>query len=166
MLIAPRISLQKTNELLKAFLETSSTAHSTFHIEKAEANPTILHAEGSSSGYEQAKHAIERDLKYVMRSHSATSATREDSVTYSVHYSDVNGLSKLENYILGLEVGKYFGESLHIFLSLNHVVFLQRSPEICNRGFQLSYSTEILLLNNIRVPGPLVYFIHFDFATT
>lgn len=127
--MTPRISLQKTNELLKAFLETSSTAHSTFHIEKAEANPAILHAEGSSSGYKQAKHAIERDLKYVMRSHPATGATRQDSVTYSVHYSDINGLSKLENYILGLEVGNYFGESLHILLSLNYVVFVRRSLE-------------------------------------
>lgn len=118
MLTTSRISLQKTNELLKAFLETSSTAHSTFHIEKAETNPTILHAEGSSSGYEQAKHAIERDLKYVMRSHPAIGAAQQDSVTYSVHYSDVNGLSKLENYILGLEVGKYFGESFQISLCL------------------------------------------------
>lgn len=95
--------------MLKAFLKTASTAHSTFHVEKAEANPIILHAEGSSTGYKQAKHAIERDLKHVMRAHTA----QDEAVTYSVHYSDVNGLSRLENYILGLEVGKYLGEYIH-----------------------------------------------------
>lgn len=95
------------------FEQTATTAHSKFHTEKAEVNPAIFHAEGSSNGYEQARHAIERDLKHVMRSHTG----QEGSVTYSIHYSDVNGLSKLENYILGLEIGKYFGKSLiHPFI--------------------------------------------------
>lgn len=103
-----RSSLQETYELLRLFEQTATTAHSKFHTEKAEANPAIFHAEGSSNGYEQARHAIERDLKHVMRSHTG----QEGSVTFSIHYSDVNGLSKLENYILGLEIGKYFGEYL------------------------------------------------------
>jgi len=45
-----------------------------------------------------------------MRAHAAQS----QKVTYSVHYSDVNGLSRLENYILGLETAKYFGMSYHL----------------------------------------------------
>jgi len=86
------------------FVKTASTAHSTFHTEKAEGNPAIFHAEGPA-GFEKAKHAVERDLTHVMRAYAA----RSEKVTYSVHYSDVNGLSRLENYILGLEIAKYFG---------------------------------------------------------
>ena len=101
-----RSSLKDMTEVLKSFLKTASTAHSSFHTDKVETNPAILHAEGSSKGYEQAKDAIERDLKHVLRSHT----DQQDSVTYSVHYSDINGLSKLENFILGLEIGTYLGE--------------------------------------------------------
>ena len=111
-----RCSLKDMTEVLKSFLKTASTAHSSFHTEKAEANPAILHAEGSSKGYEQAKHAIERDLKHVLRSHTG----QQDSVTYSVHYSDVNGLSKLENFILGLEIGTYLGELSSLTTNNNH----------------------------------------------
>lgn len=113
-----RSSLQETYELLRLFEQTATTAHSKFHTEKAEANPAIFHAEGLSNGYEQARHAIERDLKHVMRSHTG----REGLITYSIHYSDVNGLSKLENYILGLEIGKYFGKDLILFSPLSSCV--------------------------------------------
>lgn len=99
-----RSSIHHMAELLKLFHTSASTAHSTFHVEKAEANPAVLHADGSA-GFEKAKHAVERDLKKVLKSHAAQSG----SVTFSVHYSDVNGLSRLENYILGLEIAKYLG---------------------------------------------------------
>lgn len=92
---------------MKVYVGTASTAHSTFHVEKEEANPAIIHAEGGlSRGYNQARQAIERDLEHVMQ--SCTSQAK--GTTYSIHYSDVNGLSRLENYILGLEIGMYFGE--------------------------------------------------------
>lgn len=110
-----RSSIHQIVELLKHFDKGASTAHSTFHVEKAEANPAVVHAEGHA-GFEKAKHAIERDLKHVMRSQTS----QQGSVTYSVHYSDVNGLSRLENYILGLEIAKYLG----MYLALAPVVGL------------------------------------------
>jgi hypothetical protein len=63
-------------------------------------------AEGDSSGYEEARHAIAEALDHVLRPHDG----QKDGVTYSVHYSDVNGLSRLENYILGLEIATYLSE--------------------------------------------------------
>jgi len=102
-----RTGIHHTAELLKHFVKSTSTAHSKFHVEKAEGNPAVLHAEGPA-GFEKAKHAVERDLEHVLRAHSA----QKGQVTYSVHYSDTNGLSRLENYIIAGEIAQYLGSSL------------------------------------------------------
>ena len=102
-----RSSIHHVAELLKSFAKSASTAHSKFHVEKAEGNPAVLHADGPA-GFEKAKHAVERDLKHAMRAH----ATQEGDVTYSVHYSDVNGLSRLENYIIAGEAAQYLGKAV------------------------------------------------------
>ncbi|GAB7352031.1 hypothetical protein MBLNU459_g2544t1 [Dothideomycetes sp. NU459] len=128
-----RMSIEALEKLLEVFLEMSSTAFSTFHVEKAEANPAILHAEGSSNGFEKAKHAVERDLKHVMR--QGTAWTRGSDLTYSVHYSDVNGLSRLENYILGLEIAKYL-ESANLPCAISSSTLLQHDK--LARGFAIS----------------------------
>jgi hypothetical protein len=36
---------------------------------------------------------------------------RGDVIVYSVHYSDINGLSRLENNILAHEISEYFGKT-------------------------------------------------------
>jgi hypothetical protein len=33
-------------------------------------------------------------------------------IVYSVHYSDINGLSRLENNILAHEISEYFGKTI------------------------------------------------------
>lgn len=100
-----RTSIREIAELVKIFAKSTSTAHSKFHVEKAEGNAAVLHTEGPA-GFEKAKHAVERDLKHAMRAHTS----QEGEVTYSVHYSDTNGLSRLENYIIAGEVAQYLGE--------------------------------------------------------
>lgn len=100
-----RTSIHQTAELVKLFVKSASTAHSKFHVEKAEGNPAVLHAEGPA-GFENAKHAVEMDLKHAMKAHAA----QEGPVTYSVHYSDTNGLSRLENYIIAGEIAQYLGQ--------------------------------------------------------
>lgn len=100
-----RSNTHEVNELLKAFVKTASTAHSKFHTEKAEGNPAVLHADGAA-GFEKAKHAVERDLKHVMKAHEG----QQEEVVYSVHYSDVNGLSRLENYIIAGEIANHLGK--------------------------------------------------------
>lgn len=76
-----------------------------FGTEKTGANPSIVHA-GSSASFESAKFAIEKDLIHVLRSHTA----QEGPAVYSIHYSDINGLSKLENYLLAHEIFTYAGK--------------------------------------------------------
>ncbi|KAK0248940.1 hypothetical protein LTR91_003614 [Friedmanniomyces endolithicus] len=127
---ACRKSVQDVTELLKLFMENASTAHSKFHVEKAGGKPAMLHFEGAA-GYEKAKHAVERDLKHAMKAHSA----QEGEVTYNVHYSDVNGLSRLENYIIAGEIAQYL-ESQSIPYRLSHSTIVDHSDAA--RGFSIS----------------------------
>ncbi|KAK5111308.1 hypothetical protein LTR85_012203 [Meristemomyces frigidus] len=125
-----RTSIHQLTELLKIFTENASTAHSKFHVERAEGNAAVLHAEGAA-GFEKAKHAVERDLKHAMKAHVA----QEGGVTYSVHYSDTNGLSRLENYIIAGEVAQYL-DSQRVPYHLSHSTILNHLDAA--RGFGIS----------------------------
>lgn len=128
-----RTSIHQIGELLKLFAKSASTAHSKFHTEKAEGNPAVLHAEGKA-GFEKAKHAVERDLKHVMKAMKAHTA-QEGQVTYSVHFSDVNGLSRLENYIIAGEIAQYL-DAQNIAYRLSHSTILNHKDTA--RGFAIS----------------------------
>ncbi|KAM3419978.1 hypothetical protein BST61_g3292 [Cercospora zeina] len=120
-----------TSDLLKAFVKDASTAHSRFHTEKAEGNPAVLHIDGAQ-GFEKAKHAVERDLKHVLKTHDSQEAK---GTVYSVHYSDVNGLSRLENYIMAGEIANYLN-SQNLPYTLSHSTILNHADQA--RGFSIS----------------------------
>ncbi|KAL9079327.1 MAG: hypothetical protein Q9157_001757 [Trypethelium eluteriae] len=105
-----KVSLHQTADLLKVFLKTVTTSSATFQTGISDGKPVVLYGHGSEP-YESAKGALQKDLKQAMKAHTA----QNKSVTYSVHYSDINGLSRLENSILGLEIVSFLGKS---FLSL------------------------------------------------
>lgn len=105
-----RMNPHNVAELLKNFVKSVQATHSKFHAEKADENPAIAHAYGVS-GYEKARHAIERDLKQVLQT-AEVSAGKD--LVYSVHFSDLNGLSRLENYIVAGEIGQYLGRPLFL----------------------------------------------------
>lgn len=100
-----RASMPKVVELLTLYIKSASTATSSFHTAKVGDGPAVLHAEGAQ-GFAQAKHAVHRDLKAVL-----SKAAGKAGDVFSVHYSDINGLSRLENYILAKNIAEYFGES-------------------------------------------------------
>ncbi|KAK3110022.1 hypothetical protein LTR53_016124 [Teratosphaeriaceae sp. CCFEE 6253] len=127
---ACKSSTKEIAELLKGFIRNASTAHSKFHIEKVDGSPALMHADGAA-GYEKAKHAVERNLKHAMEAH----ASRGGDVTYSVHYSDVNGLSRLENYIIAGSIAQYL-DSASIPYRLSHSTILDHSDAA--RGFSVS----------------------------
>ncbi|KAK3065895.1 hypothetical protein LTR53_017917, partial [Teratosphaeriaceae sp. CCFEE 6253] len=127
---ACKSSTKEIAELLNGFIRNASTAHSKFHIEKVDGNPAVMHADGAA-GYEKAKHAVERNLKHAMKAH----ASRDGDVTYSVHYSDVNGLSRLENYIIAGSIAQYL-DSENISYRLSHSTILDHSDAA--RGFSVS----------------------------
>ena len=102
--------MHQTAELLKSFLKSVTTSSATLQTTAKNDKPIVLYSQGSAP-YESAKHALQSDLKQAMKSHMA----QEKSVTYSVHYSHINGLSQLENNILGLEISSFLGISLASF---------------------------------------------------
>ncbi|KAL0261980.1 hypothetical protein SLS55_003415 [Diplodia seriata] len=97
-----RTSIHQTAELLKLFMKTAVTTKSEFHPAKQGENASIIHEVGHAE-FETATKALEKDLTHVLRSQ----ASQTGSVTYSVHYSDINGLSQLENYIVAYEISNY-----------------------------------------------------------
>ncbi|KAF2237030.1 Dak phosphatase [Viridothelium virens] len=100
-----KVSLHQTADLLKVFLKTVTTSSATFQTGISDGKPVVLYGHGSEP-YESAKGALQKDLKQAMKAHTA----QNKSVTYSVHYSDINGLSRLENSILGLEIVSFLDE--------------------------------------------------------
>ena len=103
-----RTSIHQTAELLKSFAKSASTTHCRFHTEKVDGNPAVLRPDGPAA-FESARQAVERDLGYVMKDEAHT--VQSVAVVFSVHFSDLNGLSRLENYILAGEIAHYLSTS-------------------------------------------------------
>lgn len=78
---------------------------SSFQEKKTRSGPSVAHAEGVAE-FNSAKKAIDRDLGYLLDAEPS----QVTNVVYSVHYSDVNGLSRLENNILAHEISVYLGK--------------------------------------------------------
>src|SRR4051812_17022461 len=100
-----RSSIENTKELVEHFIKSATKTTSRFHEQKSGNAPFVFHA-FEMSEFSSAKVAIGKDLTYLLGSKHSPG----DSV-YSVHYSDVNGLSRLENNILAHEISEYFGQS-------------------------------------------------------
>ncbi|KAI9821303.1 MAG: Dihydroxyacetone kinase 2 [Pycnora praestabilis] len=116
-----KISIDNVTELLKIFLKAATKTTSAFDIVKAGGNPSVVHA-GRSASFESAKLSIDKDLVHALRSHTV----KEGSVIFAVHFSDINGLSRLETYLLAHGISAYLNEqsiASHITSStiLDHV---------------------------------------------
>jgi hypothetical protein len=105
-LIVGRASLEKTKTLLGHFMKSGTWTNSTFLEEKTGNSPSVDHA-CDIVEFDSAKNAIDRDLGGLLNS----SPNPKTDVIYSVHYSDTNGLSKLENNILAHEISQHLGET-------------------------------------------------------
>ena len=103
-----RSSLHHMGELFKHFLGNATSTRTKFSADKNDKSPAVVHEHGDAI-FESAKKALRKDLEHVMRSGTAT--YKDHDVVYSIHYSDINGLSQLENYILAFEIATYLGGS-------------------------------------------------------
>lgn len=79
---------------------------STFHERKTGNRPSVIHSIGAAE-FNSAKRAIDRDMGHLLNSRPNPGT----DIVYSVHYSDINGLSRLENNILAHEISEYLGKS-------------------------------------------------------
>lgn len=104
-----RMNPHNVAELLKSFVKSVGNVHAKFHIEKKDGNPAIAYS-GGALGYDKARHVIERDLQHLIKS---LDLSKGEDIVHSVHFSDLNGLSRLENYIIAGEIAQYLGERQH-----------------------------------------------------
>ncbi|EKG10062.1 Dak phosphatase [Macrophomina phaseolina MS6] len=126
-----RTSIHQTVELLKLFMKTAVTTKSEFHPSKKGENASIVHEIGHEE-FEAATKALEKDLTHVLRSQ----VSQTGPVTYSVHYSDINGLSQLEVYILAYEISNYL-ETQNIRYRLSSSPLIGPDP-LSARGWAIS----------------------------
>ena len=66
--------------------------------------PSVSHEFGILE-FNSAKEALNKDLDHIL-----STRPKETGVVYSVHFSDINGLSRLENNILAHEITEYLGK--------------------------------------------------------
>ncbi|KAE8444002.1 hypothetical protein EG329_001131 [Mollisiaceae sp. DMI_Dod_QoI] len=100
-----KASFEKTKALLEHFVKSAARTNSTFHEKKTGSALSVVHAVEISE-FNSAKQSIDKDLTHLLSSRPPNG----DDIVYSVHYSDVNGLSRLENNILAHEVSEYFAK--------------------------------------------------------
>lgn len=68
--------------------------------------PSVVHGSGTAE-FKSAKIAIDKDLGHILGA-----GPLDTGLVYSVHYSDINGLSRLENNILAHEISEYIGNPM------------------------------------------------------
>lgn len=110
--IGLRSDLDKLQELLEQFARSKSSTESVLQEQKTSNNaPSIAHATGVAE-FNSAKAAIDKDLSHLLSSNSISSEEEEEEedVVYSVHFADINGLSRLESSILIHEISEYCSE--------------------------------------------------------
>jgi hypothetical protein len=100
---ATRGNPHHVSELLRTFVKNVRATHSKLYPEKVDGKPAVLHADGPQA-YDQVKEAVERDLKRILDSHHV-----EGDLVHAVHFSDVNGLSRLEIYIILGDMAHFLG---------------------------------------------------------
>ncbi|EMF13778.1 Dak phosphatase [Sphaerulina musiva SO2202] len=125
-----RSDVRNISDMLQAFAAEAVTTNSKFHAVKTDGGPAVLHHDGVQV-FEKAKNAVERDLKHLFQQLSPQS----EDIVYSVHYSDVNGLSRLENYIIANDIASYL-DCQEVRYTLSHSTILNHTDHA--RGFSMS----------------------------
>jgi hypothetical protein len=84
-------------------MKAAAATTSTFHKDKTGNRPSVIHGV-DTAGFESVNTAIEKDLGLLLTPETSLGT----NFVYSVHYSDINGLSNLESNILAHEISIYF----------------------------------------------------------
>lgn len=100
--------------MLEQFVKAAVETTSTFQETKDGDRPSVAHAVGVAK-FNSAKAAIDRDLEHLLGSKQLSG----EYAVYSVHFSDLNGLSKLENNILAHEISVYLCKYQFYYLDLS-----------------------------------------------
>ncbi|KAH8659075.1 dhal domain-containing protein [Tricladium varicosporioides] len=125
-----KASFENVQKLLEHFVKSVARTTSKFHEMKRGNGPSVVHAVEVAE-FNSAKEAVDKDLGHLLGSRPPNG----EDVVYSVHISDVNGLSRLENNILIHEVSEYFAKkNLPVYIS--HSTILDNYSQA--RGWAIS----------------------------
>ncbi|KUJ16841.1 Dak phosphatase [Mollisia scopiformis] len=128
-----KASLEETKAVLEHFIKSATKTNSTFHEKKAGNGPSVVHTVGTAE-FNSAKKAIDKDLAHLL----SLKPSHAEDVVYSVHFSDINGLSRLENNILAHEISEYFAKkNLPLHLTQSSI----SNPHPLARGWSISLTT-------------------------
>jgi len=97
-----KASFDKIEALLRHFIKSTANTTSKFHEQKSGDVPSVAHGVDVVA-FNSAKTSIDKDLSSLL----ASSSSAGEGLVYSVHYSDINGLSRLENNILAHEISEF-----------------------------------------------------------
>ncbi|KAK0118241.1 Dihydroxyacetone kinase 2 [Cadophora gregata] len=125
-----KASFEETQELLGLFVKATAKSTSKFHEQKTGDAPSVTHGDGVVA-FKSAKSSIDKDLSALLAS---TTSTGTGNV-YSVHYSDINGLSRLENNILAHEISKFLANKKIEYYITQSTIVNKQSPA---RGWSIS----------------------------
>ena len=98
-----RRMIEDADGLVKDFFKAVRTAYSIFQTDKADGKPAISGPKDDSAAFESVKSTVEEQLNSLFK----TQKDQSGKITYSIHYSDINGLSRLENYIVAKDIAEY-----------------------------------------------------------
>ncbi|KAE9363557.1 Dak phosphatase [Stipitochalara longipes BDJ] len=125
-----KLSLEKTRALLEHFANSATRTTSTFHEKKTGNSPSVTRGLEIVE-FNSAKSAVDKDLSSLLGSKLAA----DGDLVYSIHCSDINGISSLENNILAHEISEYFANK-QLASNISHSTILDNSSQA--RGWAIS----------------------------
>jgi hypothetical protein len=102
-----RKSITSTMGLAKHFIKTSKSTSTLFSSQKIGGKVAVIHG-NQQEAFETAHQAISRDMTRLFKELSRAVHDGME-LTYSVHRADINGLSRLECWLLDFEISQYLG---------------------------------------------------------
>lgn len=106
--------------MLEHFIKAAVETTSTFQETRTGNGPSVAHAIDVVE-FNSAKGAVDKDLEHLLSS----GLWAGENAVLSVHFSDLNGLSKLENNILAHEISVYLCKLIANLL----ILLLRRSSK-------------------------------------
>ncbi|KAL2061661.1 hypothetical protein VTL71DRAFT_7038 [Oculimacula yallundae] len=125
-----KASFEKMEAILVHFYKSSWQTASRFHEQKSGKAPSVAH-DFDVVEFNSAKASIDKDLSSLLNSASSPGK----GFVYSIHFADINGLSRLENNILAHEISEYLAnKKLESYITQSTILDNQSQA----RGWSLS----------------------------
>ncbi|PMD50370.1 Dak phosphatase [Hyaloscypha bicolor E] len=125
-----KLSLDKTQALLEHFANAATRTTSTFRENRIGNGPSVSHSLEIAE-FKSAKSAVDKDLGRLLSSGPLLGG----DLIYSIHCSDINGFSRLENNILAHELSEYLANK-QLASHTSHSTILDRRSQA--RGWAIS----------------------------